>query len=159
MHVVTIVAANFLPRAAVLARTHLQHNPDDQVTVLVVDAEPGEHAATDSFSVITPADLSLAAVEFERMALIYDVTAEAARDHTAPGLLPRGPQAHLPRPEPDVEVVARRHPARLHGACLARGKTSTPSTAPAGGAFVDRAKTCHNRDEGGRSRRNLPSRG
>ena len=74
MHVVTIVAANFLPRAAVLARTHLEHNPDDQVSVLVVDAEPGTVAGTDQFDVITPADLALARVEFERMALIYDVT-------------------------------------------------------------------------------------
>ena len=74
MHVVTIVAANFLPRAAVLARTHLQHNPDDQVTVLVVDADPGGVADTDDYTVVTPADLSLAPFEFERMALIYDVT-------------------------------------------------------------------------------------
>src|SRR4051794_22808798 len=74
MHVVTIVAANFLPRAAVLARTHRAHNPDDQVTVLVVDVEPGEVEATDDYDVVTPADLSLAPLDFGRMALIYDVT-------------------------------------------------------------------------------------
>jgi SAM-dependent methyltransferase len=74
MHVVTIVAANFLPRAAVLARTHRRHNPDDQVTVLVVDVDPGQVPDTDDYTVVTPADLSLAPLDFERMALIYDVT-------------------------------------------------------------------------------------
>ena len=58
MHVVTIVARNFLPRAVVLARTHLEHNPDDSVAVLVADAEPGELPDTDLYQVVTPAELS-----------------------------------------------------------------------------------------------------
>src|SRR4051812_9017558 len=107
MHVVTIVAANFLPRAAVLARTHMEHNPDDQVTVLVVDADPGEIAGTDGFDVITPADLSLEPVEFERMALIYDVTGlcTALKPWARELVLDRG-AAVATSLDPDIAVYA-----------------------------------------------------
>ena len=127
MHVVTIVAANFLPRAAVLARTHLQHNPDDQVTVLVVDAEPGEHAATDSFSVITPADLSLAAVEFDRMALIYDVTelCTALKPWALELMLDRG-AAVATYLDPDIAVYGSL--AEIEKLSLEHGIVLTPHT-------------------------------
>jgi SAM-dependent methyltransferase/glycosyltransferase involved in cell wall biosynthesis len=107
MHVVTIIATNFLPRAAVLARTHLEHNPDDQVAVLVVDAEPGELPDTDTYHVITPGDLSLARVEFERMALIYDVTelCTALKPWALELLLERG-AAVATYLDPDIAVYA-----------------------------------------------------
>ena len=102
MHVVTIVARNFVPRAVVLARTFREHNPEDDVSVLVVDAEPGEVVpATDDYAVITPDELSLAADEFSRMALIYDVTelSTALKPWALELVLDRGAgSGHLPRP-------------------------------------------------------------
>ncbi len=107
MHVVTIVSRSFLPRASVLARTHRQHNPHDPVSVLVVDAEPGELPDHDDFSVLTPADLRLAAAEFERMALIYDVTelCTAVKPWALELLLDRGADVATYL-DPDIAVYA-----------------------------------------------------
>ena len=39
MHTITIAARNYLQRARVLARTHLEHNPDDAFTILEVELQ------------------------------------------------------------------------------------------------------------------------
>ncbi len=127
MHVVTIIATNFLARAAVLARTHIEHNPDDRVAVLVVDAEPGELPDTDTYHVITPADLSLAPIEFERMALIYDVTelCTALKPWALELLLDRG-AAVATYLDPDIAVYASLE--EIEKLSLEHGIVLTPHT-------------------------------
>ncbi|HRD64007.1 MAG TPA: glycosyltransferase family 4 protein, partial [Nocardioides sp.] len=127
MHVVTIVARNFLPRAAVLARTHRAHNPDDQFSVLVVDAEPDEVAGTADYAVLTPAHLNLAADEFQRMALIYDVTElSTALKPWALELLLDGGAEVATYLDPDIAVYASLH--EIEELSLEHGIVLTPHT-------------------------------
>jgi glycosyltransferase involved in cell wall biosynthesis len=74
VHVVTIAARNYLGRARVLADSLATWCPDDQMTVLLVDALPGEFASEEHLRIVTPADLPLEADELRRMAMIYDIT-------------------------------------------------------------------------------------
>lgn len=127
MQVVTIVARNFLPRAAVLARTHLEHNPGDQVSVLVVDAEPGEIGDLGDLQVLTPHDLALPAVEFERMALIYGITelCTALKPWALEHLLDRG-AAVATYLDPDIAVYASLE--EIEKLSLEHGIVLTPHT-------------------------------
>jgi SAM-dependent methyltransferase/glycosyltransferase involved in cell wall biosynthesis len=127
MHVVTIVSRNFLPRASVLARTHRQHNPHDPVFVLVVDAEPEELPAYEDFAILTPADLSLAPAEFERMALIYTVTelCTAVKPWALELLLDRGADVATYL-DPDIAVYASLE--EIEKLSLEHGIVLTPHT-------------------------------
>jgi glycosyltransferase involved in cell wall biosynthesis len=127
MHVVTIVSRNYLGRATVLARTHRQHNPLDPLSVLVVDAEPGELPDHEDFTVITPADLSLAAAEFERMALIYGVTelCTALKPWALELLLDRGADVATYL-DPDIAVYAPLE--QIEKLSLEHGIVLTPHT-------------------------------
>ena len=127
MHVVTVVARNFLPRAAVLARTYREHNPGDRFWVLVVDAEPDEVAGTADYAVLTPADLDLAADEFQRMALIYDVTelSTALKPWALDLLLARGAEVAMYL-DADIAVYASLHD--IEALSLERGIVLTPHT-------------------------------
>ena len=127
MHVVTVVARNFLPRAAVLARTYREHNPGDRFWVLVVDAEPDEVAGTADYAVLTPADLDLAADEFQRMALIYDVTelSTALKPWALDLLLARGAEVAMYL-DADIAVYASLH--EIEALSLEHGIVLTPHT-------------------------------
>ena len=74
MHAITIAARNYLAMARTVAESFAAANPDDRFTILLVDAEPGEVAGTEAYDIATPADLSIPADEFGRMAFLYDVT-------------------------------------------------------------------------------------
>jgi FkbM family methyltransferase len=74
----TIVARNYLPAAAVLARSYLDAHPGAPFTVLVVDAREGELAElagrVPGAAVIGPEELGSDPAEFLRMATYYTVT-------------------------------------------------------------------------------------
>jgi glycosyltransferase involved in cell wall biosynthesis len=72
--IVTIAARNYLPRAAVLARSYRAVHPDRKLTILLVDGEDGAIPSSEDFDIATGSDLALAADEFRRMAMIYGVT-------------------------------------------------------------------------------------
>jgi glycosyltransferase involved in cell wall biosynthesis len=74
VHAITIAARNYLAMARTLARSFLAQNPGSQMSILVVDALPGEIPQTAGYQIVTPAELALDAQEFRRMALLYDVT-------------------------------------------------------------------------------------
>ena len=127
MDVVTIVARNFLRRAAVLASTLREHDPDDEMFVLVVDAEPGEVPDGPHYTVLTPADLSLASVEFDRMALIYDVTelCTAVKPWALELLLDRGAEVATYL-DPDIAIYASLE--EIEKLSLEHGIVLTPHT-------------------------------
>ena len=105
MHTVTICARNYLPRARVLARSYREHNPSDRFTIFLVDAEPDEVAETDEYRIVGPSTLKLDPSEFQRMAMIYDVTefCTALKPWALESLLDDGEDtiAYL---DPDIEV-------------------------------------------------------
>ena len=72
MHVCTLVSANHLAQAHVLAASVKEHEPDAQVTVLVLDTELPEHAPDRGWRAISPRQLALDEREFRIMAGIYD---------------------------------------------------------------------------------------
>jgi glycosyltransferase involved in cell wall biosynthesis/SAM-dependent methyltransferase len=74
MHTVTIAARNYLSRARALAKSYRATNPDHRMTILLVDAEPGEIPSTDEYRVATPADLPISVDEVRKMAMIYNIT-------------------------------------------------------------------------------------
>ncbi len=75
MHAVTIVAKNYLSRAKGLAESYKKHNPlAPPLSILVVDANPGEIQSGNSYSIFTADDLPMTSKEFHQMAMIYNVT-------------------------------------------------------------------------------------
>jgi glycosyltransferase involved in cell wall biosynthesis len=105
MEIVTIVAKNYLPYATVLAESVKENAPDHGMTILIVDADPGEVDLGDLASIATPADLELDSEEFGRMALFYDIRelCTAVKPWALQYLLDQGASAAVYL-DPDIEV-------------------------------------------------------
>ena len=107
MHIVTIVSKNYLAYARVLAES-LRSAADGrhELTILVMDAVPGEVSLGDLATIATPADLDIDADEFGRMAVIYDIRefCTAVKPAALRMLLDRGAQvaAYM---DPDIQVL------------------------------------------------------
>ena len=105
MQACTIVAANYLAQARVLADSFRQHHPESPFTILVVDgAVPGD-APVDGVQLLRLTDIGLDAGEEYRMPMIYDVTELSTA--VKPWLLRRlrhsGP-AEVIYFDPDIEI-------------------------------------------------------
>ena len=104
--VCTIIAANYLPRVRVLARSFLEHHPDGRVWTLVID-DPTITGEGEPFTVLRPTDVDFDDASFTELAAIYDVTELATA--VKPWLL-RNLVAHTEGPvlylDPDIEVYA-----------------------------------------------------
>lgn len=75
LRAITIAARNYLSRAIVLAKSYNKANPTlPPITILLVDAKPGEVADKKEYKIVTPRDLPIEESEFLRMAMIYNVT-------------------------------------------------------------------------------------
>ncbi len=105
MHAVTICARNYLPRARILARSYREHNPSDPFTIFLVDAEPDEVAETAEYRIAGPSTLKIDPSEFQRMAMIYDITefSTALKPWVLESLLDAGENAIMYL-DPDIEV-------------------------------------------------------
>ncbi len=109
MRVCTIIARNYWAHARVLTRSVLDHHPDAEVTVLVIDedASTSDPAWHEHFDVVGPGDIGLDRDELMRMAGIYDVLelSTALKPWLLRSLLAkdREPVIYL---DPDIEVFA-----------------------------------------------------
>ncbi|MGH2444353.1 MAG: FkbM family methyltransferase, partial [Chloroflexota bacterium] len=123
----TIVARNYLPFARVLAHSYSEHHPDQLLSVLVIDGEPGESSSDEPFDILVPGDLALRRDEFLRMAACYDVMelATAIKPWLLECLLRKGADAVL-YCDPDIEVFAPM--VRFTDAALKHGIALTPHT-------------------------------
>lgn len=127
MHAITIAARNYLAMARTVAESFAAANPDDQFTILLVDAEPGEIQGTDAYDIATPADLPIPADEFGRMAFLYDVTelSTALKPWGLEMLLDRGADVAVYL-DPDIFVYDSMHQIEVES--LAHGIVLTPHT-------------------------------
>jgi glycosyltransferase involved in cell wall biosynthesis len=127
VHAVTIAARNYLAMARTLARSFLACNPGSRFSVLVVDALPGEIPGSDGFEVITPHELCLDPAEFNRMALLYDVTelSTALKPWALELLLDRGADVAVYL-DPDIYVYSALD--EIEHAALDSGILLTPHT-------------------------------
>lgn len=127
MHAVTIAARNYLAMARTLARSFLTCNPDSRFSVLVVDALPGEIPGSNGFEVLTPHELCLDPDEFNRMALLYDVTelSTALKPWALELLLDRGADVAVYL-DPDIYVYSALD--EVEHAALDSGILLTPHT-------------------------------
>ena len=105
MHAVTICARNYLSRARVLARSYTAHNPDDGFTIFLVDAQPDEIQPEAGYHIACPQMLKIDPDEFQRMAMIYDITelSTALKPWVLEALLDAGEQTIMYL-DPDIEV-------------------------------------------------------
>jgi glycosyltransferase involved in cell wall biosynthesis len=116
----TIIARNYLAHARILARSFLEYHPGGRFTALVIDGDESTRAAGgDEFEVRLPHEIGIAADEFRRMAMIYDVMelATAVKPWLLETLLTRGaesvtyfdPDIEVFRPLDDIADLAREH--------------------------------------------------
>jgi glycosyltransferase involved in cell wall biosynthesis/SAM-dependent methyltransferase len=105
----TIIAQNYLAQARVLAMSVSRHH-DLRLQVLVIDAEDSSEFSTEPFDVILPHELKVDAVEFRKMATIYEVTelATALKPWLLTLLLDRGAAAVVYL-DPDIEIFSELH--------------------------------------------------
>lgn len=104
MHVITIVARNYLPYARVLMDSLRTYNPEAIPWVLVVDG-PADPGTVPGARFITPADLPLPADTFARMRVMYDVTelSTALKPFAMASVLDAGAPA-VTYLDPDIQV-------------------------------------------------------
>jgi len=126
---ITIIAANYVHFARVLAQSFSRHNPDSRFYALLIDRDDVAESSDDAepFTILTPKDLRLDPDEFHRMALMYEVTelATALKPWALEALLDRGadvavyldPDIRVYAPLDNVEDAARQHGIALtpHG--------------------------------------------
>lgn len=103
----TIIAQNYLAQARVLAQSVTRHHHDLRLQVLVIDAEDPSEFSAEPFDVIVPHELKLDAVEFRKMATIYEVTelATALKPWLLSLLLDGGATAVVYL-DPDIEIFS-----------------------------------------------------
>ncbi|GGS18563.1 FkbM family methyltransferase [Actinokineospora fastidiosa] len=70
----TIVAANYLPAARVLAASYLEHHPGHRFVIGVVDADWDSVDDDGDLSVVGPARFGVDSADYPRMATAYSVT-------------------------------------------------------------------------------------
>lgn len=101
----TIIARNYLAQARVLAESFLEHHPDDNFSVLVIDDERSPLSARgEVFELLRPTDIGLEPQEFHRMAALYSVLelSTAVKPWLLRHLLARGTEVlYL---DPDIQV-------------------------------------------------------
>jgi nucleoside-diphosphate-sugar epimerase len=115
----TIIARNYLAQARVLAESFLEHHPDDNFSVLVIDdARSPVSPIGEPFEVLRPADIGLEQSEFHRMAAMYNVLelSTAVKPWLLRCLLAHGsevlyldPDIQIFAPLDDVPRLAREH--------------------------------------------------
>jgi glycosyltransferase involved in cell wall biosynthesis/SAM-dependent methyltransferase len=109
IHASTIVAANYLPHARVLAESFARHNPNGSFTVLVIDDERNQLSVNEpsSYRLLRLSDIGLDSTEIGRLAGIYDVTemATAVKPVFLKHLLAHGDD-HIIYLDPDIKVYA-----------------------------------------------------
>ncbi len=121
----TIIAANYLPQARVLARSITKHHPDARLQVLVIDDVGGARPLADEpFDVVSPEELPVSPREFHEMAACYEVMelATAVKPllllallarHASQPVLYLDPDAMVFAPLGDVVAISERHPIVL----------------------------------------------
>ncbi len=105
----TIIAANYVAEARVLARSFTEHHPGARLQVLVIDDRDGRiRSGNEPFDVLGPVDLPMSAREFHDMAACYEVMELATA--VKPSLLLRLLERSGGRPtvylDPDILVLA-----------------------------------------------------
>jgi glycosyltransferase involved in cell wall biosynthesis/SAM-dependent methyltransferase len=107
MNACTIIAWNYLAHARVLAESFRSHHPQGRFSVLLLDDPLGEfHAEGEVFHLVRPDDI-MEPEEFDRLALMYDVTelATAVKPWLMRHLL-KPDQSELVFFDPDIQVFA-----------------------------------------------------
>ena len=101
----TIIAANYLSHARVLASSYLAHHPDAHFYLLVVDDLPSSEDIDDRIRVVRPDELGLAS--FGEMTLKYDVTelSTAVKPTLLRTILDRCGEEHVVYLDPDIQVM------------------------------------------------------
>ncbi len=105
----TIIAANYIAEARVLARSFVEHHPGERLQVLVIDDRQGRIRSEDEpFDVVRPSELPMSERQFHDMATCFDVMelATAVKPSLLLRLLERGdgrPTIYL---DPDILVLA-----------------------------------------------------
>ncbi|NUT53642.1 MAG: FkbM family methyltransferase, partial [Saccharothrix sp.] len=120
----TVVARNYLPAARVLAASYLEHHPDHEFVIAVVDAPRGSGERTGRLRTVGPEAAGIDADDYLRMATAYNVTELATA--VKPYLL-RELRAHsdvVIYLDPDIQVFAPM--PELEQLALAHGIVLTP---------------------------------
>ena len=103
----TIAAKNYLPSVQLLVESFRRHHPDIPVSVLVVDAQPGDVIDHLGFDAHRLGDLPIGDLATAQMATYYDVTelSTALKPYLLQRLLDHGETAVMYL-DPDIEVFA-----------------------------------------------------
>jgi len=107
MRICTIVATNYLAYARILAESFIEHHPDGECVVLVIDDVDGlVEDADEPFTVLRPEALALD--RFGGMAAMYDVTelATAVKPWLLEHLLATGDGSPIAYFDPDIRFYA-----------------------------------------------------
>ncbi|MDF3039478.1 MAG: hypothetical protein K0Q71_2184 [Thermomicrobiales bacterium] len=101
----TIIAANYLSHARVLASSYLEHHPDAHFYLLVVDDLPSSEAIDDRIRLVHPDELELAS--FSEMTVKYDVTelSTAVKPTLLRTILDRFSEENVVYLDPDIQVM------------------------------------------------------
>src|SRR5215471_16618273 len=107
MKVCTIIAANYLAHARVLARSLTRHHPGIRLAAFVTDMDREIEHRNEPFDILTIDDLDLDRADYHRMAAIYDVTelSTAVKPWVLGALLRRGTDVACYL-DPDIQVFA-----------------------------------------------------
>jgi len=101
----TIIAANYLSHARVLASSYLQHHPDAHFYLLVVDDLPSSEDIDERIRLIRANELELAS--FDELTLKYDVTelSTAVKPTLLRIILDRFREVNVVYLDPDIQVM------------------------------------------------------
>ncbi|MCP2169061.1 FkbM family methyltransferase [Goodfellowiella coeruleoviolacea] len=70
----TVVAGNYLPAARVLARSYLEHHPDHEFVIAVIDAPRDAPRDEEGYRIVGPEAFGIDETDYLRMATAYSVT-------------------------------------------------------------------------------------
>ncbi|MFE2752473.1 FkbM family methyltransferase [Actinosynnema sp. NPDC059335] len=120
----TVVARNYLPAARVLAASYLEHHPDHEFVIAVIDAPRGSGERQGRLRTVGPEATGIDAEDYLRMATAYNVTelATAVKPYLLREL--RAAADVVMYLDPDIQVFAPM--PELAELALAHGIVLTP---------------------------------
>ncbi|GGP37849.1 FkbM family methyltransferase [Saccharothrix coeruleofusca] len=114
----TVVARNYLPAARVLAASYLEHHPDDEFVIAVIDAPRGWAERSGGLRSVGPDATGIDEDDYLRMATSYNVTELATavkpyllrqlREHSDV-VMYLDPDIQVFAPMPELPALARAH--------------------------------------------------
>jgi FkbM family methyltransferase len=114
----TVVARNYLPAARVLGRSYLDHHPDHEFVIEVIDAPRGTGSTENGIKIVGPEALDISEADYLRMATGYSITelATAVKPYLLRQLRAQAdvvmyidPDIRVFAPMPELAVLAREH--------------------------------------------------